>query len=374
MIKLLFLGDVMPGGVLPYQDEFITREVQQFIGGYDLRVGTMETAIGDNLPFDEVKMRGRMNIIHCRTEDLSRVDMLDLNVVSLANNHVYDLGAEGLRTTIEELDRRGIKHCGAGMNIKEAAKPAVVTIKGKTLAFLAYCQYGSDYLGYVPLADDNNPGLNPLNIEKCEEEIRAAKKKYDYVFVLPHWGQEYRHFPLPEMVKNARRMVLAGADGVFGSHTHQIEPLITYKGKPIAFSMGNFLFPDYYMKPPRPLWYPPKDYDTSGIDRFNYYPDHIDAPCVSVWRQVSRFGMMVECSVSDANKVEAQYELSYLDTNNVITMGTDPLDLRKRMAWMGVVAKMPGFGLLRRSYYSRKNIVRRGYHFLKRHLKRTLNK
>lgn len=373
MIKLLFIGDVMPGGVLPYQDEFISSEVQEFIGKYDLRVGTLETAIGDNLPFDEVKMRGRMNIIHSRIEDLSRVERLDLNVVSLANNHVYDLGAEGLRTTIAELDKRGIKHCGAGMNIDEASEPAVVSFKDKTIAILAYCQYGSDYIGYVPIAGENTPGLNPLVIDKCEDDIRTAKKKYDYVFVMPHWGQEYRHFPLPEMVKNAKRMVRAGADGVFGSHTHQIEPLIKYHSKPIAFSMGNFLFPDYYMKPPRPLWYPPKDYDTANIDRFEYYPDHIDAPCISVWRQVSRFGMMVECSISDADKVEAQYELSYLSTDNIIVMGQDPLELRKRMAWMGTVTKMPAFGLLRRSYYSRKNIVRRGYHFLMRHLTQTHN-
>lgn len=99
-MNMFFCGDIMPGGVLPYQDKYITSELLGFMHGFDFRIGTLEAAIGTNLRYDPVKMAGRQNIVYARDEDFFRVKEMGFDVVSLANNHIWDLGEAGLRNTI----------------------------------------------------------------------------------------------------------------------------------------------------------------------------------------------------------------------------------------------------------------------------------
>jgi Bacterial capsule synthesis protein PGA_cap. len=124
-MKLLFCGDIMPGGVLPYQTEFVSPELREYLAGFDARIGTLEAAIGTDFPFDPVKVNGRQNIVYAREEDFFRVKDLGFNVVSLANNHMMDLTEQGLSNTIKLIRENGIKSCGAGANVEEASRPAV---------------------------------------------------------------------------------------------------------------------------------------------------------------------------------------------------------------------------------------------------------
>lgn len=292
-MNIFFCGDIMPGGVLPYQDNYIAPDLMEYMKGFDFRIGTLEAAIGTGLPYDPVKMNGRQNIIYARNEDFFRVKEMGFDVVSLANNHVWDLGEEGLKNTIHILKENGIKYCGAGMDIEEASRPVVIEKDGISIAILAYCMYGNKYLGYVELAGKNKAGINPLDIEKVVADIKNTKQKYNKVIVLPHWGREYRFDPLPECVQMAKQMIDAGADAVLGSHTHQMQPLIKYKKKPICFSMGNFLFPDFYMYPPRPIWYPESIEDVKGVKDVVGYPFPIEEPIRQVWNPVSRYGCVI---------------------------------------------------------------------------------
>lgn len=367
-MAILFCGDVMPGGVLPYQKEYISKDVLEYMKSFDLRIGTLEAAIGTDLEYDQVKMKGRQNIVYARNEDFFRVVEMGFDVVSLANNHVFDLGVEGLRNTIKILDDNGIKHCGAGENIEDASKPAIIEYKGKTIAILAYCMYGNAYLGYVELADNNKPGINPLDIDKVVLDIQKYKKQYDYVIVMPHWGREYQYFPLVECKELSYKMIDAGADAIMGSHAHNIQPMIKYKNKWIYFCMGNFLFPDYYMHPPRPIWYPEKIDDISNIERFLFYPDHIDAPCISVWRGRSRIEIVAELDILNNQKISSQYTFVYLSADNIIKF-YDCFNRhlkRFRMWWMGRIIKCSNYKFLLRCYNSRLNIPRRLLHKVSR--------
>lgn len=315
-MNIFFCGDIMPGGVLPYQDNYITTELLDFMRGFDFRIGTLESAIGTNLPYDPVKMAGRQNIVYARDEDFSRVKEMGFDIVSLANNHIWDLGEAGLRNTINILNKNGIRYCGAGLSLEEASQPAIIDKDGLKIAILAYCMYGNPWLGYVELAGENEAGINPLEIEKVVKDIKDAKQKYDKVIVMPHWGREYQYEPLPECVAMAKRMVEAGADAVFGSHTHQMQPLIMYKRTPICFSMGNFLFPDFYMCPPRPIWYPDSTEEVKRIKDVVGYPYPIKEPIRQVWNPVSRYGGVVSLSIS---KEKTNIELRYvhLSADNV---------------------------------------------------------
>ncbi len=359
----------MPGGVLEYQRDYVTDDLRKYLATFDARIGTLECALGDGLPFDKTKMAGKMNIIYSPASSVGRLKALNFNVVSLANNHLYDLGEEGLRSTIRILDEAGIKHCGAGVNIEEASRPAVLEIGGKRVAIFAYCQHGTVYVGHVEKATATSPGVNPLDIRRCVEDIRSAKQKYDYVLVMPHWGNEYQYLPTPECVDYARAMIDAGADGVFSSHTHQVQPLAFHRCKPIAYSMGNFMFPDYLMQPPRPIWYPESGDVIPSLPRIVAYPKSIDSPIVQVWRHLSRIGMLVECDI-EGRDVSAGYRLVYTTSGNVVEFYSHPAPMRFRMKWMRAAVESSRYPLIYSAYKSRFNVARKGFHFLNRFVSR----
>jgi len=265
-IKLAFLGDIMPGGLLHYKkSSCVNNEVLEYLNGFDLRIGTLECAIGDDLAF----YRGLLdenaknkNIIYANELDIKRLKELRIDIVTIANNHIFDLGVAGLENTIKVLEENNIKYFGAGMNIAEASKPVIVELKGKRIAFLGCTEIlpGSPYP-----ADISTPGFNPLIIDKILQDITNLKRENDYVFVLPHWDIEYNIIPLKKNRDLAFRMISAGADGVFGGHSHVAQPPVFYKKKPIVFSMGNFLFPDRYVQPPAPTYYPAHNLDINKI-------------------------------------------------------------------------------------------------------------
>ena len=330
MVNIFMCGDIMPGGVLPYQDDYITSELREFMKNFDFRIGTLEAAIGTGLTFDPVKLSGRQNIVYARNEDFFRIKEMGFDVVSLANNHVWDLGEEGLRNTIQLLQQNGIQYCGAGLNAEEASRPAVIEKNGFRVAIFAYCMYGNKYLGYVELAEKNKAGINPLDIDKVIGNIKDARRNYDKVIIMPHWGREYRYDPLPECIRMAKQMIDAGADAVMGSHTHQVQPLIQYKGKPICFSMGNFLFPDFFMQPPRPIWYPESVEQVKGIEDVVGYPYPIEKPIRQVWNKISRNGHVV-LMVMNKRKCSVKLKTVSLSDDNVEGMVPLPSHIRKAL-------------------------------------------
>lgn len=327
-MQIFFCGDIMPGGILPYQENYISVGLKDYLKLFDVRIATLEAAIGTDMSFDEIKMKGRQNIVYARNEDFFRVKEMGFDVVSLANNHIWDLGEEGLKNTIRLLDENSIMHCGAGMNIEDASKPVVIEKDGISVAILAYCMYGNPWLGYVELAESNKAGVNPLEIEKVVSDIREAKKKYDKVFVMPHWGKEYTYNPLPECVAMAKQMVAAGADAVLGSHPHHIQPIVNIKGKPVCFSMGNFLFPDFYMYPPRPIWYPSESEDLTNIQKVEAYPFPITEPILQVWNKESRVGQCVALDVS-SSKMKCGYRYLNMSKDNIVHF--DQIDSRMKL-------------------------------------------
>lgn len=313
IIKIAFVGDICPGGVLHGSpSNCISAEVSDYLKKFDIRVGTLESAIGENFSFDEDKMEVEKwcNIIYAKNEDIRRIKEIGVDIVSLANNHVTDLGPDGLINTINLLDFNSILHFGAGKNRKEAEAPVVFKIKEKKIAFMAF--YDTKVAPHP--ASEQSPGV--CNSDNLINNIKKAKKIYDYVFVLPHWGFEYIYRPLPKDKKLGYKIIKAGADGVIGSHTHQIQPYIIYKKRPIFFSLGNFLFPDFYQQPPRPIWYPDLSVDLNTIPSVykyacnNKYVKHI-------WKHESRIGLIAELHISD--KIGVNYKLTYLDKNNKVT-------------------------------------------------------
>lgn len=316
-MNLFFCGDIMPGGVLPYQDHYITLELLNYLHSFDFRIGTLEAAIGTNIPYDPIKMAGRQNIVYARNEDFFRVKEMGFDVVSLANNHVFDLGKEGLYNTIKMLKDNNIQYCGAGMNSEEASRPIVIEKDNIKTAIFAYCKHDEGHWKTIPVATNNNAGVNPLDMDKVINDIQNARKLYDHIIIMPHWGREYTSLPSDLCIDMAKRMVDVGASAVLGSHAHQIQPSFYYKKGYICFSMGNFLFPDFYMQPLRPIWYPNITIDLSQIKSVCDYPFPIEEPMKRVWSEFSRQGVTISLSLS-RNRINVTKKNVRLSKSNIL--------------------------------------------------------
>lgn len=288
------VGDIMPGGILSGVDEgYVTQEVFAILNSADVRVGTLETAIGDAPNFYEEKMKRLADVIYAKDHDLIKLKHFSIDMVSLANNHFFDLGPEGAAHTIELLDRMGIKHFGAGRNLEEASKPVVIEKDGKSYAFLAFCDWREETVGWCPFATENLPGVNPMYDDYVVKEIQKYKRLFDYIVVVPHWGREYQILPTKEVYKMAKVMINAGADLILGGHTHSIQPVWTYKNKSVVFSMGNFLFPDRLITKPRSTYYPESPINVLSLPTTEGYP-YVETVTYKKWKEMARYGQIVQ--------------------------------------------------------------------------------
>ena len=321
-MRIAAVGDIMPGGVLHGRDGlFVSDKVLAILRDADIRVGTLETAVGNEPSFYEEKMARRADVIYVKDDDLKRLSELDINVVSLANNHFFDLGPEGAIHAIELLDSMGIKHCGAGRNLEEASKPVVIEKDGKSIAFLAFCDWRDETVGWCPFATETEPGVNPMYDDYVEEQIAKYKKQYNFVAVIPHWGKEHTFVTTKDVYALANKMIRAGADMVFGGHTHRIQPVVKKYKSVVAYSMGNFFFPDRLITKPRSTFYPDDALDIGSLPVTKGYP-FVEHVTLKLWQPLARIGEIVTVSFAGGvNSVESSYvELSSKNTLDIASL------------------------------------------------------
>jgi len=159
-----------------------------------------------------------------------------VDLVTLANNHTMDYQESGLRETIETLDRAGVQHIGAGQNVKEARRPDIIDVKGQRVAYLGY--YGADF----EVAGEQTAGTNYAEETRIAADIQAIRSQVDWIVVNFHWGEELATHPADWQQQLARFTIDQGADVVVGHHPHVLQGAEIYKGRPIAYSLGNFIF------------------------------------------------------------------------------------------------------------------------------------
>jgi len=147
--------------------------------------------------------------------------------LSLANNHSLDFGEEGLRQTKRNLSEEGIIFFGDYENRGDNTS-AVISVNG--------IKFG--LVGYHALVEKN--------FDNVILDFKRLKEITDFIIVMPHWGEEYDELPSERQKADARLLIDAGADAIIGGHPHVIQPVDTYKGKAIFYSLGNFIFDQYF--------------------------------------------------------------------------------------------------------------------------------
>jgi hypothetical protein len=168
-----------------------------------------------------------------------------LDWVGIANNHIRDAGGDGIIQTIANLKRYGIASSGAGKNLAAARKPAILEVGGVKVAILAY-----DTIAKVYGASATRAGSAQMSAAAVRAGVAAARKAgAQVVIVFPHWGTEYDPTPFAGQQKLARAAIDAGADLVIGNHAHWAGALEVYRGKPIWYALGNFVFDQTWSEP-----------------------------------------------------------------------------------------------------------------------------
>lgn len=158
--------------------------------------------------------------------------------VTLSNNHIFDFGKEGVKDTMRELDKNGIKYTGYGKNEADSRNDYIIERDGLKIAVIDVCEHEYTY------ALENREGARPYDPYDTSDDIAAAKKKADYVIVVYHGGKEFCRYPSPRLYKLCRSMIKHGADVVLCQHSHCVGCYENYEGGHILYGQGNFYFID----------------------------------------------------------------------------------------------------------------------------------
>ncbi|SCW59424.1 poly-gamma-glutamate synthesis protein (capsule biosynthesis protein) [Paenibacillus tianmuensis] len=239
-VKLTFVGDVMFGSKV---DDLLQKNgydypykhVKPYLEKADITVANLETPITTRGAAQEKEY-----VYRSSPQSLPELKRVGVDLVNLANNHSMDYGVEGLLDTLDYLDAQDIKHVGAGRNSDEAYRYVIMEQKGMKIAFLGFSRVIPDTSWY---AGKSNPGMAETYSTKLAfESIGKARAEADLVVVIAHWGEERKAYPVKSQTDLARQYIDHGADLIVASHPHVVQGFEQYKGKWIAYSMGNFIF------------------------------------------------------------------------------------------------------------------------------------
>lgn len=240
---LLFAGDVYlsdhvlnaydkAGGIHGVLDEGIRAEIEEA----DIFM------VNQEFPFTErgTRAEDKQYTFRLSHDRLHIMNEMGIDIVTMANNHILDFGPEGITDSIAALNKAGIKYVGVGENLDEAKNLEIIEVGGRKIGFLGTSRV---YMAADWAAGVNHPGVfSTYDPALPIEEIKKADELVDYLVVYVHWGVERETTPKDYQRTMGQQYIDAGADAVIGSHPHVLQPLEYYNGKPIMYSLGNFVF------------------------------------------------------------------------------------------------------------------------------------
>jgi poly-gamma-glutamate synthesis protein (capsule biosynthesis protein) len=196
------------------------------------------------------------------------------DAVALANNHSGDFGREAFAEMLDLLKQAGLSQFGGGLNLSQAHAPLIFERKGIRIALLGY----NEFMPRSFEADYDAPGFAWSEDEQVIDDIRKARSTHraDVVIPVMHWGWENELTANPRQRQLARTMIDAGADAVIGGHPHVTQDIEHYRGKPVVYSVGNFVMKETDNDNQRRGWLLRLKIDKSGVKAFDTRVARID--------------------------------------------------------------------------------------------------
>lgn len=239
--SIIFTGDILlDRGVRQIierkgVDILFTKAIDSIFAQADVVVGNLEC------PATKIKAPVQKRyIFRAEPEWLLALKRHGFTHLNLANNHAIDQGREGLADTWRNIERAGLKHLGAGSTLHEAAEPVLLTSRPRKVWLIPSLRLALENWAYL----DNKPTVSQESMDSLISRIQKIKKNDSTAIVIVslHWGGEHTLQPVPSQRLEAHRLINAGADALVCHHTHTLQTTEHYKGKPIYYSIGNFIF------------------------------------------------------------------------------------------------------------------------------------
>lgn len=240
IMRVAFIGDVGLFGRNSLSNSDWQRDIEPVKGvlaSCDYVVANLETP----LTTQKRPIGGKSAYLKGRPEDVELLKALNITHVTLANNHAYDYGKQGLLDTISVLEENGVEWYGVN------DKTGSISDSDNSLALMGYCCYSTNGMGL----DEKPPYINELDPKRVEKDISEALFKEMFPVVSFHWGQEHVHYPNYDHVELSRRLCENKAILIHGHHPHVIQGIEEYGASLVAYSLGNFCFDDVYTKKSR---------------------------------------------------------------------------------------------------------------------------
>lgn len=240
MVRIVLGGDVVP--TASNRDAFLTGDVSRLVddglrgvlGKADFRIINLEVPLTN----EEAPIEKCGPALIAPAGSARGLAELGVDAVALANNHIMDQGAGGLKSTISALEGAGIRYFGAGESLPGAGRPLIVDVGGRRLGLYACAEHE------FSIAGDDFPGANPFDPMLSLVHVKRLGDGCDVVVVLYHGGKEHYRYPSPLLRERCRALVDSGADVVVCQHSHCIGCEEVWHGGTIVYGQGNFLF-DY---------------------------------------------------------------------------------------------------------------------------------
>lgn len=228
MAKLFFCGDISN---YTESKDFIGQNIKNIIKDVDYAVCNFEGP--------EVARGLKANCPHQGAGTADYLNSCGFNLMLLANNHITDLGKEGLQYTIDCIRNSGSDYIGAGMSWDNAYKPIIRNIGGVNVGFMNICEA---HTGYYK-SQDASYGYAWMGYDNLFHDVAKLADCTDRVVIVVHSGLEHYSIPLPEIRELYHKLCDAGASVIVGGHTHSPQGYEFYNNKLIIYSLGNFYFP-----------------------------------------------------------------------------------------------------------------------------------
>lgn len=271
-VSLVFAGDIVlddAAGALIARGGDPFADFGPLFASADIRIGNLECVVATTGSAGDKNYTFRA---HPRTLPVLK---RHFDAVALANNHSGDYGRAAFAEMLDLLQQNQLAQFGGGHNLAQAHTPLIVERKGLRIALLGY----NEFMPRSFEADYNAPGIAWSEDEQVVADIQQARTVYRADIVIPvmHWGWENEPTANARQRQLARTMIDAGADAIIGGHPHVTQDIEHYRGKPIVYSVGNFVMKETDNANQRIGWVLRLQMDASGVTAWDTQGVQIDA-------------------------------------------------------------------------------------------------
>jgi len=326
-MKICLTGDLFLGGDLLNKSAKNIIDINMFKNA-DKRIVNLEQPISDSDCIED------KCTLFTGSYAIEQLKDMKIDAVNLAHNHIQDKSLSGITETIEHLNNANVGKFGAGINLSESKEPYFLD---ENIVLFGYCEYDKPYLRQIEIANENKAGVNPLRYENILDDLNNLAKNQKAILYF-HWGREHVFLPPYNDIELAKKLL--DDDRVLlivGMHPHRPQGYIEHNNKRAYMCLGNFLFPNFYIKPPTQIYYPERKLKDCDITKQYHSVYNIT---YKKWRWINRISIVLEY---DTKTNTVKHKVVIQDDNNPMVSEMKGLNEKLILVFIWFLSKIYKF-------------------------------